>query len=258
MAHKVLVLSPMSNMGTTCVATFIAQALTYSNKTSMLVFTEKDSLLPHYVGIEDVNDPTRSVMQIVRLIDSGSINDNDIIDYAHSMSKNAHLLNLSDKSLKDSDRVQVVNHVYNRVSTNVTLCDCSEDLGTKFSKTLIEFSDQIFIVIDPSIKSAQKLKLWLQHPSLLGNPNVYVVINRYNEVIDSARNLAKYLGMPANRVCKVHYNPWVAKCSRSGSLTDIIPLAHEMDPRVVNLRNDMDELTQCIDGAIIMKNKKGL
>lgn len=257
MAHKILVMSPLHNMGASTVATMIAQGATYNNKTSMLLYTEPSSNLPSYVGIENINDPTRSIMQVVKLIDNGAIADNDITGYAYSYAKNSYLLNIADKSLDDRDRIQVVKHVYARVTTGVVVCDCSEDINNKLTESLIEASDMIFIVIDNSLKSYQRLKLWLQSVQLKDNPNIYVIINSYNEVVDSVRNLAKKLGLSANRVCKIHYNPWLTKCCLTNSLHTVLPLSREYDHRVANLHCDIDELNQCIDGAIIMKNKRG-
>lgn len=259
MAHKVLVMSPLHNMGATVVATLLAQGATYDNKTTMLVYTEPTSLLPFYIGVDDVDDPTRSVMQIVKLIDSGAIADADIKDYAFSCTDNCYMLNIADKSLAEKDRIQVVKHVYSRVPTNLTVCDCSEDLDSKFTQSLIEESDMIFIVLDNSQKAYQRMKLWLQEPILQGRKNdVYVIVNCYNEVVTSVRNLAKKLGLPANRVCKLHYNPWITKCCLNGKLTEVLQSARVFDARTVNLRNDIDEFNQCIDGSIILKSKKGL
>ena len=257
MAHKILVMSPLHNMGSTVVSSLLAQGLTFTNKTVTLLFTQAESLLPSYFGITDVQDPTRSVMQIVKLIDNGAISDKDILDYTFQLSKNCNLLNVADKSLTDKDRTQVVSHVYNRSSTTCVVVDNSDDLETNFSRTLIEESDSIFIVIQPTQKCFQRLKLWMQNPILKDNPNVYVIVNFYNEVIFAARNMAKAIGFPANRVCKLHYNPWIGKCCFTGELATVLPQARETDVRVANLQNDIKELQQCVDGAIIMQSKKG-
>lgn len=249
-------MSPLHNMGSSVVSAFIAQGLTFSNKTSTLLFNEPESLLPNYLGIDNTEDPTRSIMQIVKLIDNGSIADKDILDYCYTISKNANLLNLADKSLSPKDRLQVVQHVYNRVPTNVVICDNSADIDDKASKTLIDESDMVFIVIEPSIKSAQRLKLWLQHPNFANQHNVYVIVNQYNEVINSLRDFAKYLGLPANRVCKIHYNPWIPKCCFNGGLGTILPLSREYDARVANLKNDIDEICQCVESNILLTTRK--
>lgn len=257
MAHKVMVMSPLHNLGASVVTALVAQGLTFDNKKTMTLFTQTNSILPNYLGIEGIDDPTRSVMQIVRLIDNGSINDDDILDYAHQYSKNAYLLNVADPSLEGQDRIQVVSHVYQRTTADVCIIDNSEDIVSETSADLLEISDMLFIVIDMSVKAANHLKAWLESPVLKNNRNVYVIVNNYNEVIASVRDFAKYLGLPANRVCKIHYNPWITKCTRTNTLPTVLPLAREYDPRVCNLSNDIKEITQCINSSIVMKVKKG-
>ena len=257
MGHRILVMSPLHNMGASVVSEMIAQGLTFDNKTSTIVFTEPKSLLPSYVNIGNVNDPTRSIMQIVKLIDNGAIDDKDILDYAYSYTKNSWILNVADPSLNGRDREQVVNYVYSRVPTDVVICDNSEDIDSPLTQNLLDSSDLIFIVIDMSVKCRKYLASWLESPQLKDNPNVYIIINKYDEVVYAVRNLARLLGTPANRVCKLHYNPWITKCTCNSQLHTVLPLAHELDPRVANLNNDILEINQCVNGSMVMKMKKG-
>ena len=257
MAHKILFMSPLHNKGTSVVAALVTQAVSFTNKTSMLVFTEAGSLIPMYFGQDGTTDPTRSIMQIVRLIDNSSIEDKDLLDYATTITQNSYILNLADPSLVDRDRIQVISHVFKRVPTSVVVCDNSDDIDTKFTKTLVEESDMIFVVIETMQKDYYRLKTWLEYPLLKNNPNVYVLINKYSEVVGSMRNIAQYIGFPANKVCKIHYNPWITKCCLNGQLGTILPVAREWDPRAANLLNDIDEINQCIDGSMLMKTKKG-
>lgn len=257
MSHRILVMSPLHNMGATVVSTLVAQGVTFDNKTSTLIFTQPKSRLPEYIGIDNIYDPTRSVMQIVKLVDSGAIDDSDILDYAHSYSKNAYLLNVADPSLTGKDREQVVTHIFNRAPTDITICDNSEDIDTPLTQRLLDITDTVFIVIDMSRKSREYLKAWLETPQLSTNPNVYFIVNRYDEVVYSKRNFAKTISQPANRVGKIHYNPWIEKCCNNRQLHTVLPLARQLDPRVANLNNDICELIQCINGDILFKIKKG-
>lgn len=257
MAHKVLVMSPLHNLGATVAAEMIAQALTFDNKTSTLLFTQVNSLLPLYINIMNVNDPTRSVMQIVKLIDNGAIDDQEILDYAFQYTKNSWLLNVADPSLTGRDREQVIMHAYSRVPTDVVVCDNSEDIDSPLTQSLLDESDMLFIVVDMSLKCRKHLDAWLKSPQLKDSPNVYILVNRYNEVTSAVRNYAKVISTPANRVCKLHYNPWIEKCTTISQLHTVLPLARDLDPRVANLNNDMSEIIQCINGAMVMKIKKG-
>lgn len=257
MAHKILVMSPLHNVGSSTVSLMLSQGLTYDGKSTTLLFTQTGSLVPRYIGIEDVKDPTRSVMQIVKLIDNGAINDSDIIDYAYQYTKNGWLLNASDESMADKDREQVIKHVYSRVTTDVVICDNSEDITSPITSELLSESDLLFIVIDMSTKARERLQKWLESPVLKDFKDIYIIVNNYNEVVSSVRNYAKVLKLPANRVCKLHYNPWITKCTAVGQLHTILPLSKELDPRVCNLNCDINELSQCVNGAMILKIKKG-
>lgn len=257
MSHKIMVMSPLHNIGATCVAELLAQGLTFDSKTATLLFTEIDSKLPTYLGIEEINDPTRSIMQMIRLVDNGALEDKDILDYAYSFSKNCWLMNSTDKSLIGSDYEQVITHTFKRAPTDVSVCDVSSDLETPLTTALLETADMLFIVTDMSEKCTEHCKAWLQSKKLQDFKNVYVIVNKYDETVMAVRNYAKKLGISSNRVCKFHYNPWIAKCCWTMSLHTILPLARELDPRVAALNNDINELIQCVNGSIILRMKKG-
>lgn len=257
MGHRILVMSPLHNLGSTFASAFIAHAMTFDNKTSTTVFTQVNSHMPAYLGIESVSDPTRSIMQIVRLIDNGALDDKNILDYAHNYSKNGWLLNLADQSLEGRDRDQVVRHIYSRVPTDVCICDNSDDLDTQLTKGLLEVSDMLFIVVDMSGKASERLSQWMATPILRDFKNVYVLVNKYSEVVSSLREYAKRVHVPANRVCKIHLNPWIQKCTLNGKLNTLIPSVRDLDPRVANLNADINELIQCINGDMLVKNKEG-
>lgn len=256
MALKIMVMSPLHNLGTSVVSTMLAQGVTFNNKTSTLLYTRDDTSLPKYLGIEGLSDPTRSVMQIVKLIDNGAIQDKDILDYTYKYATNAYLLNTSDKSISDKDKQQVLTHVYTRTPSDVVVLDNSEDIISPITKSMIELSDVVFIVVQPGNKSFERLKVWLTYTSLKDKENVYVIVNNYNEVIFSARDMAKFIGLPACRVGKLHYNPWITKCCINGKLQTILPLAMDLDARVSNLSSDIKAFNACINSEMFMSTRR--
>lgn len=259
MAHKILLLSPLHNIGTTSVAALLTQGLTFDNKESTIMFTRNDSVLPQYLGIQSVQDPTRSIMQIVRLIDNGALEDQDILDYAYTYTKNCFMMNVADPSLTERDKAQILEHIYSRVTTDVIICDNSEPIDSDMSARLIEASDMIFVVVNTYVKCKEFLNLWMQTPILKPFKNkVFLIVNQYDETVNALRNIARMYDFPANRVCKIHYNPWITKCCMTGQLHTVLPLARELDPRVANLNTDINELIQCVNSSIFMNSKKGL
>lgn len=257
MSHKIVIMSPLHNLGATVASLMIAQFATFDNKTTNLIFTRPRSNLPTYLGLANTIDPTRSVMQIVKLIDNGAIEDTDILDYTHTYYTNAHLLDVADPSLSGRDRDQVISHIFARVPTDLSICDNSEDIDTSVSQKLIEMADMIFIVMDMSRKSREYVKEWLETPQLKKRSNVFFIVNRYHEVVCAVRNFAKIIGQPASRVCKIHYNPWIEKCCNNSQFQTLLPLAHNLDPRVASLNNDLAEIMMAINSSIFFSDKRG-
>ena len=248
MAQKVVVLSPLHNSGASTVAALIAHNSACKGKSSMLCYTDAHSPLPEYFGIEENNDPTRTIMQVTKLIDAGGLTNSEILQYAdkYDLRHEAYILNTADPTLDDASRKQIIKFIFAHTPTNLVVCDVSEDMQDIVAQELIEDADGVFIVIQPTQKYYARVRAWLQDPILVNKENVYVLVNGYHEVITSARALADKIGIKAVSLCKVHYNPWICKCCHIGSLEDVVRTALMSDPRTVNLQSDFTE----IDGAI--------
>lgn len=258
MGFKILIISPLSNIGTTTVSALVAQMATYDNKTSHLIYTDSESPINEYLGVKNADDPTRSVMQIIKLIDSQALEDKDILDYGHQYVHNSWILNTADKSLSVRDKSQVTSYIFSRAPCDLSICDCSEDLQSELTLKLIDTADLIFVVCNTTRKSQIYLRSWIESPYLKDQKNVYIICNRYNEVTYSVRNFAKVIVQPPNRICKIHYNPWVEKCCNQRELATVIPKARNFDPRVVKLYRDAAEIMQCINTTIVMTTTGGL
>ena len=258
MAYKILVISPLHNLGTSTVSSMMAQAMAMNNKSVMLTFMQPDATIPTYLGIDGFNDPTRSIMQVSKLIDTGALRNKDILDYAYQFHPNCHLLNVADPSLTTTDRLSLVSHVFEHTPTDVVIVDDSSDIDSRSITEMLDLTDLTFVVINMSTTSAYHLKVWLNETKLKDNPNIFIIVNYYNEVVADLRGFAKSIGIPANRVAKVHYNPCIQKCTRNGHLNDVLPLAFEYDPRVAELRSDFSDIDRCLNNFIKQKLMKGI
>lgn len=256
MSHKILTFSPLHQNGATAFGMMLSQALTYSNMRSLFTFTQVDSLAPKYIGVNELKDPSRSVMQLYKLASLGKLKNSEILEYAVSYTKNAYIMDMSNKTLTEKNQCSLVRHILSNVPTEVIVCDDSTDGTSNTSQALLDMADQVFLVITPSEKNFRQLKEWLELPYIRSRDDVYIVINYYDEAISSVRNIARGLGLKASHVCKMHYNPYITKCAMEGSLHTIIPYMNAMDPRVTNLSGDFKELVSCVHNEVMMKQKK--
>ena len=257
MAYRVLILSPLHNMGTTVGAALLGQGLTYSGHSSTLVFTDPKSYLPQYLGLEGISDPTRSITQVVELIENDALKNREILNYGHLYAKNAYLLNTANPALNDVVRAKTVHHIYERVTSDVVICDCSDDIETPIVSELLDITDMVMVVVTPSPKAIQYVMNWLEYSVLKDSSNVFILLNEYHETIAAIRDFAKSIKFSAGRVCKLHYNPWIGRCSFNGSLPQILPLAMGLDPRVSNLISDVYEFNQAVETGMILNSKRG-
>ena len=258
MAYKILVVSPLHNSGTSVVSTLLSQGLTYDGKKSMLLYTESESLLPGYLGITDVDDPTRSITQVIKLINAEALDDDHVIDYAHAYAKNAYLMSVADKDLTNLDRTNIVRHVFNHAPTDIVIVDYSDDISQAEDTSLFQTADLVFVVTNVTPKHINRLKIWLADPLINTVKDVLVIVNNYNEVYGSTRNIAKMIGFAHSKVCQVHFNPWIGKCCMTGELPSVAKTAFELDARTVSLRQDMIELSQAVSSLMFESSKKVL
>lgn len=256
MSHKIITFAPLRQNGATVFGMLLAQALTYNNLRTLFTFTEVGSRAPEYVSVKNLSDPTRSVMQLVKLIELGALKSNEILDFSVAYGKNAYVMDLSNRTLTEKTQRQTVRHVLKNVPTDIVICDDSTDSDNITSEALIEDSNQIFLVITPSPKNYEQLREWLRMSKFHDRKDVYVVVNYYNEAVGAIRDIAHAIGLPANRVYKLHYNPYIARCSINGALQEIVPYMYEKDPRLTNLIGDMRALTTCVQSEMSARKRR--
>lgn len=256
MAQRILVLSPLHNLGTTVVATMIAQSISYNGRSATLSFTDAEPYIAHYTNLKDLDDPMRSVTQVVKLIDGNAIEKEDIIRYSHVITKNLYFMNTSTAALTEAVKQRTVMSIFENITSDVVVCDCSEDIDSPITLSLLSKADMVFVVVNTSPKVFKHVHSWIEYSALKDKAETYIVINQYDEGIGSLRDLSKKVYHAASHVCKVHFNPWIAKCCITGSLQTILPLVMEKDYRVANLYGDFQEIDQAITGNLLYCKKE--
>lgn len=251
MAQRILVLSPLHNLGTTAATVLMAHAVAFNGHSAALSFTDPEPYIAQYTNLTELDDPMRSVTQVVKLIDSNAIENSDIINYAHQISSNLYFMNTSTSALTSAVKHRTVMSIFEGITSDVVFCDCSEDIDSPITLSLLEKADMVFVVVNMSPKVIKHMQSWIEYSALKNKAETYIVLNEYNEEVGAMRDLAKQMFMAPSHVCKIHYNPWIAKCCLSGTLHSIIPKVMNKDYRVANLYGDFQEIVQAIDGNLL-------
>lgn len=258
MPIQCMIMSPFRHAGTTTVSMLLAQGVTYLNKTCTLITTDENARIATYAGLdEQASDITRSPSLMVQLIEAHAVENSELLRYALPIAKNAYYLSIQNASLQGMEKLNTIKHLFDKTATDIVVLDHVGDINDKDTKEYLGIADALFIVIDMSFHGIELLKEWLESNSLQDFPNTFVILNHYDEVVSSVRDYTKQLGIPASRVCKLHHNPWINKCINIKQLPTLYPLAYSFDPRVANIRNDIEDIARCLMSTDVVKMKKG-
>lgn len=254
---KICVMSPLAHTGNSVVTALVGDSLARTQmQQTTVTYTGDNRRICNYLGVSALEDKTRTISQIVKLLEAEAIAPEDIVDYSVTPAENLHIMDTVDKSITEQESEKLMLHVYEHVKTMFSLCDCSLSIDDDIAIKLMKPCEIIIVVIQPDIMSYEAFLEWKEskaYPTDDIEKSVLVIVNRYKEEIDALRNITKKLGLKHADVCKLHDNPYITKACNSGDLTALLPLIRSKDPRVVELNNDLKEITQYIMSKLGVK-----
>lgn len=258
MGFKTLMFSPQSNVGLTTVSALIAHTFAYNGFTSMLGYTDTSNAIPQFFGVTDLDDPTRSITQVMRMVDSNAIQPKDVLKYAfqYDPKVKAYFMNFGDERLNTIAQQRIIEYIHKYVPTDITIWDMSSTPDDPFAQTLMQDATSIFLVTDVSDKGITMVKNWLESDVFPDVNNVYIVINKYSSEIMPWKRLADKYDILPSHLCKLHYNPYINKCALEHCLQTITPTIQNRDPRVAILNNDIKEIVQAVNDYNIQKKNR--
>lgn len=241
---RLAVISPLNRSGCSVVTSMLAQAaaLTQDLKT-VVTYTSRERTLPAYLDLNTyIEDATRSISQVVKLLQAHAISAEELDEFAIKVAANFYLMDTVSDTITPSEALMVQKYVYTNIEADFVLCDISEALDDPNAQELLSVSDAICVVLNPDTVSVEAFKLWKNSEYWPNNKPYMVIVNRYDDAIIGVRPYAKKCEIEVRNVCKLHYNPFIAKACNENFLVDIVPYTYEKDVRVLDIRNDLYEI----------------
>lgn len=242
---RLAVISPMNRSGASVVTTVLAQAaaLTQDLKT-VITYTSPARTLPVYLDAQhQVEDRTRSISQVVKLLQAGAITADELDEYAIKLDTNCYMMDTVSESITQEEALEVQKYVFTNVKADIVLCDVSEALDDPNAQELIGTANAVCFVLNPDEPSIEAFKVWRDSEYWPKDKDYFIIINRYDDEIMGVRQYAKKCGVQAKNTCKLHYNPFIVKSCNESFLKDIVPYAYiNKDWRLLEIRNDIKEL----------------
>lgn len=244
---RVAIIPTDPRAGVTVTALGLSMALAYKqSKTVRICYTGENPAIKRYVGKDEADvDKTRSISQVSKLLQAHAISVEEISNYCVKFGPNLELLDSWSEVLTQSEMEEILNFVYERSMSDYTICDVGYDLDDPLTRSVVKNSDVVAMVSDTSWASLTSVKeMMASNEPLFREKKVVLVVNRYDPAIAPLKWCAQTAGFAMRNTCKLHYNPYIEKGCNTQDLQSVILRAFESDPRVIELRQDLKELTQ--------------
>lgn len=243
---------PMSeHVGTTSATLLISMALAYKQSKSVRVcFTGENREVKRFMGRdEDEKDVTRSISQVAKLLQAHAISAEELSNYCVKLGPNLELMDSYAESLTKEETEDILSFVFERSSSDYTLCDLTTSYDDDISRAILKKCDIVVYVCEPSYVTLSRVETFRKsgaYKDLNENASQMLLINHYDPAIMPLKKCAAMAGIPLRSTCKIHYNPYVSKGCINRDLQSVAISAFEKDPRVIELYRDLLECTQFI------------
>lgn len=238
---KIAVVSPFHRTGITTITALIGYSLTWTQQVSTVISYAGQSDLPRYLGTTELDDKTRSISQLSKLLSAGAISPDNITEYCVPLLKDLYLLDTTSSIVSADEKSKLLAFVFDRVPTDFVVCEINSELYEPRTKELLNTADVIVMVFEPYRNQFDAVKRYLQSEDWPKGKHVMFLCNRYDDITIPLRDITRDLGEKHVNMCKLHYNPWIMKMADAGKLDEIVPYVIQKDPRVIELNNDMHE-----------------
>ncbi|RED52800.1 hypothetical protein [Cohnella lupini] len=244
---RIAVISPDRRQGGTTISVLLALALAQTqNLTTCLTYTgNNNKSITGALGLKLVEDKTRNLTQVIKLLEANAISGDEILDYCIKVPgvPNLQIINTASDTISDADNARLLKFVIENLNHQVVITDVTTEIYDDVTKSVIDNSDLVIMVLTQSKDVGDKLSYWESAEIIeyLNKKGLVFIFNQYDPYVEAFRDTTKRLNLRHRRCAKISYNAFIKKTSNIGKLQTILPFILKKDPRVIELNNDLKE-----------------
>jgi hypothetical protein len=221
-------------------------------------------VLSNYLGVEFVEDVTRSLSHVTKLLKNDMIRPEEISDYAVKVFDGLDLYSTSKLSLDMGELLEFYDFLLTKMTVyNHIVIDVDAGITSDFSKLAVSISDILIIpvthnqtVINATKEFTAKISKTMKDMRRRKELKIIYVLNHYQPNIGTYKGVAAKLGIRPQRLLTIHENPEIIKACNSGKISDVLAnaLTGKSKGSMLNFRSDMKTLCQAIIGKDFLWN----
>jgi len=261
---KIAVFSPVHGQtGNTVTALFLAMSMALTQRKNIcLTHTDFSStVIEEILGLDITDDVTRSLSQVFKLLNSGTLLEKELADYAVNVLPGLDIYTTHNVVLEHAERANFIEFLFNKMKIyHHIVIDVDTGLKHKMSELCLSIADTIVITISQNNHVLRAAKGLLQDDDfkkLTKNKRIIFALNRFNTGIGTLSDVAKQLGVKTKEIIIIHDSVFIAKCYNKGIIEEVIKRALQKDIRVLELHNDIKNACKILLGKEFIWKETG-
>ncbi|MDQ0885046.1 cellulose biosynthesis protein BcsQ [Paenibacillus sp. V4I9] len=249
---KIAIISPDRKQGGTTISVMLALALAQTqNLTTCLTYTGNDNkAVASFLGLKTLEDKTRSLTQVIKLLEANAISGDEISDYCLKLPgvPNLQIIDTASDTISNEDNTKLLKFVIENLNHEMVITDVATEIYDEITRSVIDNSDLVVMVLTQSRDVADKLKYWesVGVMDYLNKKGLVFIFNQFDPYVEAFRDTTKRINLRHRRCAKISYNAFIKRTSNMGKLQTILPYIIDKDPRVIELNNDLKECLMII------------
>lgn len=214
-------------------------AMRYSKEVGFIPVTGKIEETLHYLDLENgQSDISRSISQVHKLMQLGSISNEEIRAYATPTIRHYDMFNLNDRSISEKEVLDIQRHLIATMPYDYVFVDLEYPLHHPSSEACIASSDIVIIITNQNAHVISRIAE-LRKSEQLKNKHCMVIVNQYNSNIESQQKMLKRPGLPDRETLFLHYNPLIQQFMNNGKVIELLEYINGENIMVAEIEADL-------------------
>lgn len=235
-------------------ALFIAMSMALTQRKNIcLTHTDfNSSVIEEILGLDITNDVTRSLSQVFKLLNSGTLLEKELVDYAINVIPGLDLYTTPNVVLEQSELSSFIEFLFNKMRVyHHIVIDVDAGLKNETSELCLSIADTVVITVSQNnyvLRAAKELIQDENFRKLTKNKRILFAVNRFNTEIGKLTEVSKQLDVKTKDIIIIHENVFISKCCNRGVVEDVVKRALQKDMRVIELHNDIKNACRILLG----------
>jgi cellulose biosynthesis protein BcsQ len=243
---KIAVFSPVHGQtGNTVTSLFLAISLALTQRKNIcLTHTDFSStVIQESLGLDIQEDVTRSLSQVFKLLNSGTLLEKELTDYAINVIPGLDLYTTHNVVLESGELSDFIEFLFNKMKIyHHIVIDVDSGLTNKTTELCLSIADTVVITVSQNFHVLKKTRDLVQSnefKKLVKNTRVVYAVNRFNTEVCKLSDVARQLDVKTKDIILIHDNHFISRCYNKGIIEDVLKRALQKDIRVLELYNDI-------------------